>query len=210
MTSSIKQVLVHLDPSPPARQRLQVAVRLTQIVSGIAATWSDTLELSMIRKFVQQALYADLLESRQLRPAAWRQPGTLAWSRKGRTTVRLASRLQYPPISRNPCWWQAAGRLWCFRISVARRRPVPSLSLRGSQRALLSRISDLGADLLVMGCYGHSRAREWTMGGASRTILATMTVPVLMAHGNVGHTDMTAAACSRCFNVMPAPWPRMP
>jgi nucleotide-binding universal stress UspA family protein len=48
--------------------------------------------------------------------------------------------------------------------------------------ALLSRLADLSASLLVMGCYGHSRAREWTLGGASRTILASMTVPVLMAH----------------------------
>ncbi|MEJ8837881.1 universal stress protein [Ramlibacter sp. AN1133] len=47
---------------------------------------------------------------------------------------------------------------------------------------LLSRVCDLGADLLVMGCYGHSRAREWMLGGASRTVLASMTVPVLMAH----------------------------
>lgn len=47
---------------------------------------------------------------------------------------------------------------------------------------LLSRIFDLGADLLVMGCYGHSRAREWILGGTSRSVLASMTVPVLMAH----------------------------
>jgi nucleotide-binding universal stress UspA family protein len=47
---------------------------------------------------------------------------------------------------------------------------------------LLSRSFDLGCDLLVMGCYGHSRAREWVLGGASRTVLRSMTVPVLMAH----------------------------
>jgi nucleotide-binding universal stress UspA family protein len=47
---------------------------------------------------------------------------------------------------------------------------------------LLSRTFDLGADLLVMGCYGHSRAREWVLGGTSRSILASMTLPVLMAH----------------------------
>lgn len=47
---------------------------------------------------------------------------------------------------------------------------------------LLSRVADLGADLLVMGCYGHARAREFLLGGASRTVLHTMTVPVLMAH----------------------------
>ncbi|MBC5763938.1 universal stress protein [Ramlibacter albus] len=47
---------------------------------------------------------------------------------------------------------------------------------------LLSRCADLGADLLVMGCWGHSRAREWVLGGVSRTIMQSMTLPVLMAH----------------------------
>ena len=48
--------------------------------------------------------------------------------------------------------------------------------------SILSLTADLGADLLVMGCYGHSRARELALGGASRTILDAMTVPVLMVH----------------------------
>jgi nucleotide-binding universal stress UspA family protein len=47
---------------------------------------------------------------------------------------------------------------------------------------LLSEAFDCQADLLVMGCYGHSRAREWVLGGVSRTILQSMTLPVLMAH----------------------------
>jgi nucleotide-binding universal stress UspA family protein len=47
---------------------------------------------------------------------------------------------------------------------------------------LLSRLADLGADLLVMGAYGHSRTRELLLGGATRSILASMTVPVLMSH----------------------------
>lgn len=47
---------------------------------------------------------------------------------------------------------------------------------------LLSRVFDLEADLLVMGCYGHARAREWILGGVSRTLLSSMTLPVLMAH----------------------------
>jgi nucleotide-binding universal stress UspA family protein len=47
---------------------------------------------------------------------------------------------------------------------------------------LLSRAADLSADLLVMGCYGHSRARELVLGGASRQVLQAMTVPVLLCH----------------------------
>ena len=52
----------------------------------------------------------------------------------------------------------------------------------GVGNALLSRASDIGADLLVMGAYGHTRVRELLLGGATRTILKSMTLPVLMAH----------------------------
>lgn len=38
------------------------------------------------------------------------------------------------------------------------------------------------ADLLVMGCYGHSRFREFIAGGATRRVMQTMTLPVLMSH----------------------------
>ncbi len=47
---------------------------------------------------------------------------------------------------------------------------------------LLSRAADLGADLIVMGGYGHSRAREFVLGGATRELLRHMTVPVLLSH----------------------------
>ncbi len=52
----------------------------------------------------------------------------------------------------------------------------------GAGEALLSHVSDLGADLLVMGAYGHNRLREYVFGGATWTILQSMTVPVLMSH----------------------------
>ena len=47
---------------------------------------------------------------------------------------------------------------------------------------ILSRAFDMRADLIVMGAYGHSRVREIVLGGATRTILRSMTVPVLMSH----------------------------
>lgn len=49
-------------------------------------------------------------------------------------------------------------------------------------KALLSLAADLGADLVVMGGYGHSRLREQLLGGVTRTVLKTMNVPVLMTH----------------------------
>jgi nucleotide-binding universal stress UspA family protein len=47
---------------------------------------------------------------------------------------------------------------------------------------LLSHAADSSADLLVMGGYGHSRMRELILGGVTRDILRSMTVPVLMSH----------------------------
>lgn len=48
--------------------------------------------------------------------------------------------------------------------------------------ALLSRAFDLGADLIVMGGYGHTRITELVVGGVTRSLLAQMTVPVLISH----------------------------
>jgi nucleotide-binding universal stress UspA family protein len=48
--------------------------------------------------------------------------------------------------------------------------------------ALLSHAADSGADLMVMGGYGHSRWREFVLGGATRSIFEAMTVPVLISH----------------------------
>ena len=48
--------------------------------------------------------------------------------------------------------------------------------------AMLSHAADSNADLLVMGAYGHARWSERVLGGATRGLLAAMTVPVLMSH----------------------------
>jgi nucleotide-binding universal stress UspA family protein len=47
---------------------------------------------------------------------------------------------------------------------------------------ILSYAADASADLIVMGGYGHSRLREFVLGGATRGLLESMTVPVLMSH----------------------------
>lgn len=47
---------------------------------------------------------------------------------------------------------------------------------------LLSLAADSGTDLIVMGAYGHSRAAELIFGGVTRTLLQSMTVPVLLSH----------------------------
>ena len=53
-------------------------------------------------------------------------------------------------------------------------------SALGSTLLTLAKASS--ADLLVMGCYGHTRFREMLLGGVTRDVLASMTVPVFMSH----------------------------
>ena len=49
-------------------------------------------------------------------------------------------------------------------------------------KELTAMVQSLHADLVVMGCYGHSRMAERVLGGATRSMLATLPVPILMAH----------------------------
>lgn len=64
-----------------------------------------------------------------------------------------------------------------IRVNVVRQKTDIDVG-----NALLSIATDLGADMIVMGGYGHSRFREILLGGVTRTVLESMTVPVLMSH----------------------------
>ena len=60
---------------------------------------------------------------------------------------------------------------------------VVSVAAKGDAgKALLSAASKAGADLLVMGAYGHSRVRELVLGGVTKHVLQTATIAALMAH----------------------------
>ena len=48
--------------------------------------------------------------------------------------------------------------------------------------AIKSHAAAIGADFMVMGGYGHSRLREFILGGVTRTVLTSSTIPVLMSH----------------------------
>jgi nucleotide-binding universal stress UspA family protein len=60
-----------------------------------------------------------------------------------------------------------------------RREVAPDLD---AGNVLLSQAADLGADLIVMGAYSRPRLTELVLGGVTRLMLSSMTVPVLMAH----------------------------
>jgi nucleotide-binding universal stress UspA family protein len=73
-----------------------------------------------------------------------------------------------------------AGHLAHVGLSI---RTVDLPSARAEiQPSILSLAADEGLDMLVMGAYGHSRLQEGILGGVTREMLQTMTVPTLMSH----------------------------
>jgi len=68
-----------------------------------------------------------------------------------------------PPALRAP-----PHRRWRWGGLIPAARPALSLALAGVGDQLLSRASDIGADLIVSGGYGHSRLREWVLGSEGR------------------------------------------
>jgi len=53
---------------------------------------------------------------------------------------------------------------------------------RTAAKALLDEARDCGADLIVMGGYGHSRLREFILGGVTRELTAHSSIPILISH----------------------------
>jgi nucleotide-binding universal stress UspA family protein len=92
------------------------------------------------------------------------------------TVLSVGERQKDPSISAD----DAARFLAAHNIS-AELRHTPGKGVDVGA-VVLNEASDLGADLIVMGAYGHSRLRETILGGVTHTILKEMTVPVLMSH----------------------------
>jgi len=93
----------------------------------------------------------------------------VAWNESDEDDATLRARLDAV------CRWLARHEI----EATARVEARPAAEIAD---AMLSRAADFEADLIVMGAYGHARWTERVLGGATRGILASMTVPVLMSH----------------------------
>lgn len=67
------------------------------------------------------------------------------------------------------------------RHGVKARVETQTMTEISPDAVMLNFVSDAGADLLIMGAYGHARLREKAFGGVTNSILQQMTVPVMMA-----------------------------
>jgi nucleotide-binding universal stress UspA family protein len=98
----------------------------------------------------------------------------------GARQVTLAELGELPRLDADDSTIQmAAAWLRSHGVPVHVRRD-PDLGSVGER--LLSLAAELGCDLIVAGGYGHSRLREWALGGVTRQLLQQMTVPTLLSH----------------------------
>jgi nucleotide-binding universal stress UspA family protein len=93
-------------------------------------------------------------------------------SRESFSSITRLPRAATPPLDLAAYLRRRANRLDIHGFDVSDADAGP---------AILDRASQVGADLVVMGAYGRPWLRQWILGGATRHVLQSATVPVLMA-----------------------------
>ena len=133
------------------------AGRFAHVGKRVLVAWDDSREAARaVADALPLLVQADLVEVVQ-----WNEPGQAV-------STKTQPRLE-------------AFRRWLMWHGVAANVHVETTAVDIAS-AIRSRAADSRADLVVMGAYGHARWAERVMGGATRGLLASMTVPVLMSH----------------------------
>jgi nucleotide-binding universal stress UspA family protein len=100
--------------------------------------------------------------------------------------IRRAGFVTLMKVERHPHYGEPAGidvAAWLARHGIeVSFTTMPPASGVDTGAMLLNALADRHIDLLVMGAYGHARVQERVLGGVTRTMLQSMTVPVLMSH----------------------------
>ncbi len=114
-------------------------------------------------------------------------PESLAAARLALPLLRQAAQVEVlvvDPPSSGPAAADPGGPLcrWLVRQGVTAEVTVAARTRPRISELLADRVREFGADLLVMGAYGHSRLRESILGGATRNTLEATEVPVFLAH----------------------------
>jgi nucleotide-binding universal stress UspA family protein len=153
------------------------------VVSSVIESGTPALVVPHTGHYAPDALLGPdlcvLLAWKPTREASRAVRAALPWLKRARQ-VHLA--VEAPAERGNP--WPGAAQVQAWLqlhgVHVTLREHVLGRAEAGDM--ILSMAADVAADLLVMGCFGHSRAREMLLGGASRTVLRSMTLPTLLAH----------------------------
>jgi nucleotide-binding universal stress UspA family protein len=137
---------------------LPYAGRFDTLASSALVAWDDSREAA---RAVSDALPL-LRQAERVQVIIWNENGTAGEAAQGRARLD-------------------ALQTWLMWQGVTADVGIETTALPVAE-AMLSRAADLSADLLVMGAYGHARWSERILGGATRGLLASMTLPVAMSH----------------------------
>lgn len=149
----VEQVVLH---SARPTLVLPCAGRFENIGTNVLVAWDDSREAA---RALSDATPLLLLAKRIQ---------VVGWNEHGADDKTLRPRLD-------------ALQKWLMWHGIAAEVGVETTAIPIAE-SMLSRAADIGADLIVMGAYGHARWTERVLGGATRGLLASMTVPVLMSH----------------------------
>jgi len=149
-----EQVVLH-----SARPTLVVprSAPIDHIGQNILVAWDDTREAA---RALSDAMPL-LSRAKRVLVVTWRESKTA-------TDAELLARLE-------------SAREWLAQHGVQCEVCLESLDTNIA-KAMLARAEGMNADLVVMGSYGHARWMEHVLGGATRDMLAKMSLPVLMSH----------------------------
>jgi nucleotide-binding universal stress UspA family protein len=142
------------------------------VLNTVLVAWSDTRESA---RAVRDALPL-LRAAGMVEVCSFAGSGSTDLDRLQASLDRLISHLQQHGVVASKSILHASAPSVSERMTPGW---VPDVSVA---QALLSHAADMGAQLIVMGGYGHSRLREFVLGGVTRSMLQTMSVPVLMSH----------------------------
>lgn len=105
--------------------------------------------------------------------------------RQARTFLPYADRVQVAMVSEDKETAKAEIALPITYLECHGVKAEPIIiedKVRNPGETIIARFEETGADLLIMGAYGHSRVREFIFGGATRFVLHEAKFPVFMAH----------------------------
>jgi nucleotide-binding universal stress UspA family protein len=186
-TGRFRTIVASAPDEVPVQARVADLILFCRLPEGVDTEWRLTLETALVGSG-----RAVLLLPLQARPTVGKTVA-LAWNGSAEAArafsaalpiLKLAQKVlllfgtQGPPVT--PSLSEVGD--WLGRHGIATERQPVALKGWPVGEQLVEEAAGAGADLLVMGAYGHTRVRETIFGGATRAVLNESALPVLLAH----------------------------
>lgn len=171
----------------PIRARVVDLVLMVRVPQNEAVEWRLTVEATLLESGRPVLILPSAL-------ARWKDDAVaIAWN--GSAEAARAASAALPFLARADRVLLLAGvkdrpvepsldelAEWLSHHGIAAEQRKVALRTWPVEKQLIEEAADAGADLLIMGGYGHSRMRETVFGGATRAALDEVKLPVLLAH----------------------------